>query len=63
MLYGSGTRRTTNQTTKRLQTFTNHYLRRIMQKRWIDEVRNKDLWQSTKQEPVKIHEKEENGAG
>ncbi|KAK2164714.1 hypothetical protein LSH36_60g09012 [Paralvinella palmiformis] len=48
LLYGAGTWRTTN-TTKKLQTFINKCLRRILQIRWPYTISNSDLWEKTHQ--------------
>ena len=53
MLYGSETWRTT-QTTARLQTFLNNCLRRILNIWWRDKVRNVDLWERTRQDPIDL---------
>jgi hypothetical protein len=47
LLYGSETWRTTVTTIKRVQTFINTCLRKILQIRWPDTISNKDLWQRT----------------
>ena len=54
LLYGAETWRTTTNTTKKLQTFINQCLRRILKIRWPDTISNKDLWHRTKQKPVEI---------
>jgi hypothetical protein len=46
--------KTTNQITKRLQTFINKCLRRIMNIKWIDKITNEELWRITKQKPIEI---------
>jgi len=50
LLYGAETRRTTNTTTKNLQTFINNCLRRILQIRWPNTIRNSYLWEKTHQQ-------------
>jgi hypothetical protein len=52
LLYGSETWRTTVATIKRVQTFINTCLRKILQIRWPDIIRNKDLWQRTNHTPA-----------
>ena len=50
LLYGAETWRTTNTTTKKLQTFINNCLRRILQIRWPNTISNSDLWEKTHQQ-------------
>jgi hypothetical protein len=52
LLYGSETWRTTVATIKRVQTFINTCLRKILQIRWPDIISNKDLWQRTNHTPA-----------
>ena len=52
LLYGAETWRTTVTTLKRIQTFINGCLRRILRIRWPDIISNKELWQRTNQVPV-----------
>ena len=52
LLYGAETWRTTVTTMKRIQTFINTCLRRILQIRWPDRISNEELWQRTRQQPV-----------
>ena len=52
LLYGAETWRTTKSTVKRVQTFINSCLRRILQIRWPDTISNNNLWQRTSQLPV-----------
>ena len=52
LLYGAETWRTTKTTTTKVQTFINSCLRRILQIRWPDTIRNSDLWQRTNQLPT-----------
>lgn len=52
LLYGSETWRLTKTTTKKLQTFINCCLRRILRIHWTDHVRNEVLWERSKQEPI-----------
>ena len=49
LLYGSETWRTTKATTKRIQTFINGCLRRILHIHWPETITNKDLWERTGQ--------------
>lgn len=52
LLYGAETWRTTKTTTKKVQTFINSCLRRILQIHWPDTISNADLWQRTNQLPA-----------
>ena len=52
LLYGSETWRTTQKTLKRIQTFINKCLRRILHLMWTDKVPNTTLWKTTKQLPI-----------
>lgn len=52
LLYGAETWRTIKTTTRKIQTFINSCLRRILQIRWPDTIRNCDLLQRTNQLPV-----------
>ena len=54
LLYGAETWRTTANTTKKIQTFINLCLRRILQIRWPDTISNKDLWHRTNQKPAEV---------
>ncbi|KAI0235174.1 hypothetical protein LSAT2_014355 [Lamellibrachia satsuma] len=54
LLYGAETRRINKTTLKRIQTFVNHCLRRILQIHWMDRVSNKDLWDRTHQAQIEI---------
>ncbi|XP_070207994.1 uncharacterized protein [Littorina saxatilis] len=49
LLYGAETWRTTVAITRKIQTFINTCLRRILRTRWPDTISNKGLWQRTKQ--------------
>ena len=49
LLYGSETWRTTKSTTKKIQTFINGCLRKILQIHWPETISNRDLWQRTGQ--------------
>jgi hypothetical protein len=53
LLYACETWKTTSQTTRRLQTFVNKCLRRIMNMKWFDRITNEDLWRITQQETIK----------
>ena len=50
LLYGAETWRTTVATNKKIQTFINNCLRRILKIRWPATINNGDLWQRTNQE-------------
>jgi len=52
LLYGSETWRTAVATTKKVQTFINSCLRRILRIRWPITINNEDLWQKTNQRPT-----------
>ena len=52
LLYGAETWRTTAGNTKKIQTFINNCLKRILQIRWPDIISNEELWQRTGQHPV-----------
>ncbi|PVD22635.1 hypothetical protein C0Q70_15890 [Pomacea canaliculata] len=52
LLYGAETWRTTKGTMKKIQTFVNQCLRRILRIHWPEKIRNTDLWQRTKQQPM-----------
>ena len=52
LLYGSETWRTTKTTTKKIQTFINTCLRRILRIHWPQKISNINLWKETKQVPV-----------
>jgi hypothetical protein len=54
LLYGCETWKTTNQITRRLQTFINKCLRRIMNIKWTDKITNEELWRITRQKPIEI---------
>ncbi|XP_048772952.2 uncharacterized protein LOC125678500 [Ostrea edulis] len=54
LLYGAETWRTTNATISKIQRFINYCLRRIMNIRWFDKVRNEDLWKRANQAPIDI---------
>ena len=52
LLYGSETWRSTQKTLKRIQTFINKCLRRILHLKWTDKIPNTTLWKMTKQLPI-----------
>ena len=52
LLYGSETWSLTKSCTRKLQTFINTCLRRIMKIHWKDKVHNTTLWESTGQIPI-----------
>ena len=52
LLYGAETWMTTNTTTKKLQTFINNCLRRILQIRWPNTISNSDLCEKIHQQNV-----------
>jgi len=54
LLYACETWKTTNQITRRLQTFINKCLRQIMNIKWTDKITNEELWKITKQKPIEI---------
>ena len=58
LLYGAETWRTTINTNKKLQTFINSCLRRILKIRWPETIRNEELWERTRQRPVDIEIKQ-----
>ena len=52
LLYGSETWRTTKAIMKKVQTFTNNCLRKLLKVRWPATIKNEDLWRQTKQTAV-----------
>lgn len=52
LLYGAETWRTTVSMMKKIQTFINTCLRRILKIRWPNTISNQDLWDRTNQQPV-----------
>ena len=60
LLYGSETWRVLSSTssTSKIQTFINRCLRQILRIRWFDKVRNTDLWEKAKQEPIDVQIRE-----
>lgn len=53
LLYGAETWRTTATTMKKIQVFINTCLRKILKIRWPERISKDELWQRTKQQPVK----------
>ena len=53
LLYGSETWRLTASAARKLQSFVNGCLRRIVGIKWYDRVTNAQLWERTSQRPVK----------
>ena len=49
LLYGAETWRMNKTTLKRINTFVNQWLRKILGIQWMDKVSNKDLWERTSQ--------------
>ena len=58
LLYGSETKRVLTSTSSKIQTFINRCLRQILRIRWFDKVRNTDLWEKAKQEPIDVQIRE-----
>ena len=54
LLYGAETWRMNKTTLKRIQTFVNQCLRKILGIQWMDKVSNKDLWERTSQVQIEI---------
>ena len=54
LLYGAETWRTTVANTKKLQTFLNTCLRKILKSHWPDIISNQELWRRTNQQPIPI---------
>lgn len=52
LLYGCETWRTTETMLGKIQIFVNTCLRRILNIRWTDRIRNEDLWQRADQKPA-----------
>jgi hypothetical protein len=52
LLYGAETWRTTKTTIRKVQTFTNSCLRRILRIRWPDTISNANLWERAGQLPI-----------
>ena len=49
LLYGCETWKLTQTNTKKLQTFVNTCLRKILKIRWPEKIRNEELWERTQQ--------------
>ena len=54
LLYGAETWRTTATNIKKIQTFTNSCLRRILNIRWPDTISNNELWRRTGQQAADL---------
>jgi hypothetical protein len=54
LLCACETWKTTNQITRRLQTFVNKCLRRIMNIKWADKITNEERWRITKEKRIEI---------
>ena len=54
LLYEAETWRMNKTTLKRIQTFVNQCLRKILGIQWMDKVSNKDLWERTSQVQIEI---------
>ena len=54
LLYGAETWRMNKTTLKRIQTFVNQCLQKILGIQWMDKVSNKDLWERTSQVQIEI---------
>ena len=54
LLCGAETWETTIATMKRIQTFINTCLRRILKIHWPDIISNQDLWKRTRQQPIEV---------
>ena len=52
LLYGAETWRTTKASMKKIQTFINQCLRRILRIHWPETISNENLWARTQQTPV-----------
>ncbi|GFR77510.1 hypothetical protein ElyMa_000510200 [Elysia marginata] len=52
LLYGCETWRMVKSTNRKLQTFINTCLRRILKIRWTVKVPSEEIWRLTKQEPI-----------
>ena len=57
LFYSSETWQITQNIVKRIQTFINKYLRRILHLKWSEKVSNTTLWERTKQLPVENERK------
>ena len=54
LLYGAETWRTTVANTKKLQTFLNTCLRKLLKINWPDIISNQELWRRTNQQPIEV---------
>ena len=54
LLFGAETWRMKKTTLKRIRTFVNQCLRKILGIQWMDKVSNKDLWERTSQVQIEI---------
>jgi len=54
LLYGAETWKVTNSISRKIQTFINKCLRRILLLKWYDRVPNTDLWSRANQEPIAV---------
>ena len=52
LLYGGETWKTSKHVLNKLQVFVNKCLRRILNVRWPDKIRNEELWKRTNQVPI-----------
>ena len=52
LMYGCETWTTTKGTIKKLQTFVNRCLRKILKIKWEDRVRNEEVWKRTDETPM-----------
>ncbi|PFX25640.1 LINE-1 retrotransposable element ORF2 protein [Stylophora pistillata] len=52
LLYGAETWRMTVKTARKLQSYVNHCLRRILKIHWTDKITNEELWEWTGQIPM-----------
>ena len=52
LLYGSETWKTSEATTKRIQTFINRCLRNILKIKWQDKIENEKLWEMCGQKTI-----------
>ena len=54
LLYVSDTWKTTKNLLNKLQVFTNYCLRRILNIRWSDKIKNEELWEKVKQPAIEM---------
>ena len=52
LLYGSETWVMNNAVKQKIQSFVNNCMRRILNIKWYDKIRNEDVWERTEQEPM-----------